>query len=321
MFRGVSDMMPVIIAPWQRNARRRNDRKPCIESEWSQVRPHHPRGGSPLARLLGHGLQGYFFVDSLVGVHTLVVDGSPECRQLLSSILRYGGALVTTTASAAEALKVMTIVKCDVLVAEIVLPGSSGLALMRHVRGLKPEEGGVVRAIALATTLRIARTPSPPASTPISPSPSTRGPCAGWSRRSSSENGPDHERVYGGQRTNRLSIVGRTSSDRRPERNSCPARGRRCRHARCCSRPCCQVLRGPGDRGRLGARRDDDLERVKPDLLLSDLSMPERDGYWLIRRLRACPAEAGGTCRRSPSPRWASRTAWIEASRPASRRT
>jgi CheY-like chemotaxis protein len=94
--------------------------------------------------------QGYFSVDSLVGVHTLVVDGSPESRQLLSSILRYGGALVTTTASAAEALKVMTVVKCDVLVAEIVLPESSGLELIRCVRGLKPEEGGVVRAIALS---------------------------------------------------------------------------------------------------------------------------------------------------------------------------
>jgi CheY-like chemotaxis protein len=36
------------------------------------------------------------------------------------------------------------------------------------------------------------------------------------------------------------------------------------------------------------------LERVRPDLLLSDLSMPEQDGYWLIRELRARPPEAGG---------------------------
>lgn len=37
------------------------------------------------------------------------------------------------------------------------------------------------------------------------------------------------------------------------------------------------------------------LERVKPDLLLSDLSMPQRDGYWLIREVRALPADRGGT--------------------------
>jgi CheY-like chemotaxis protein len=37
------------------------------------------------------------------------------------------------------------------------------------------------------------------------------------------------------------------------------------------------------------------LERVKPDLILSDLSMPEHDGYWLIREIRALPADRGGT--------------------------
>jgi two-component system, chemotaxis family, CheB/CheR fusion protein len=93
---------------------------------------------------------GFFSVDSLVGVHTLVVDADQECRHLLSSILRYCGALVTTTASAGEALKVMTVAKCDVLVVEISLPGESGVDLIRRVRGLKPEEGGVVRAIALS---------------------------------------------------------------------------------------------------------------------------------------------------------------------------
>jgi CheY-like chemotaxis protein len=94
--------------------------------------------------------QGFFSVDSLVGVHTLVVDSDQECRQLLSAILRYCGALVTTTASATETLKVMSVAKCDVLVIEIALPGDSGVDLIRRVRGLKPEEGGVVRAIALS---------------------------------------------------------------------------------------------------------------------------------------------------------------------------
>jgi CheY-like chemotaxis protein len=94
--------------------------------------------------------QGFFSVDSLAGVHTLVVDSDQECRQLLSAILRYCGALVTTTATASEALKVMSVAKCDVLVVEIALPGETGVDLMRRVRGLKPEDGGVVRAIALS---------------------------------------------------------------------------------------------------------------------------------------------------------------------------
>ena len=94
--------------------------------------------------------EGFFSVDSLVGVHALVVDADQECRQLLSSILRYCGALVTTTTSSREALKVMSVVKCDVLIVEIALPGESGVELIRRVRALKPEDGGVVRAIALS---------------------------------------------------------------------------------------------------------------------------------------------------------------------------
>ena len=39
--------------------------------------------------------QGFFSVDSLAGVHTLIVDADQACRDLLSAILRYCGALVT----------------------------------------------------------------------------------------------------------------------------------------------------------------------------------------------------------------------------------
>jgi PAS domain S-box-containing protein len=38
----------------------------------------------------------------------------------------------------------------------------------------------------------------------------------------------------------------------------------------------------------------DELQRVRPDLLITDLAMPDRDGYWLIEQVRALPAEHGG---------------------------
>lgn len=96
--------------------------------------------------------EGFFSVDSLAGVHVLVVDSDEQCQQLLSAILRYCGALVTTTGSAEEALGVMRVVKCDVLVVELKLGGQSGIDLISGVRALEPERGGLVRAIAVSAT-------------------------------------------------------------------------------------------------------------------------------------------------------------------------
>jgi CheY-like chemotaxis protein len=36
------------------------------------------------------------------------------------------------------------------------------------------------------------------------------------------------------------------------------------------------------------------LQRERPDVLISDLSMPGHDGYWLIASIRALPAGRGG---------------------------
>jgi CheY-like chemotaxis protein len=36
------------------------------------------------------------------------------------------------------------------------------------------------------------------------------------------------------------------------------------------------------------------LKREKPDALVSGLSMPDRDGYWLIREVRKLPPDQGG---------------------------
>ena len=36
------------------------------------------------------------------------------------------------------------------------------------------------------------------------------------------------------------------------------------------------------------------LQRLRPDILLSDIEMPGKDGYSLIKRVRALPASEGG---------------------------
>jgi CheY-like chemotaxis protein len=37
------------------------------------------------------------------------------------------------------------------------------------------------------------------------------------------------------------------------------------------------------------------LEHVRPDILLTDIAMPQRDGYWLVQAVRALPPERGGS--------------------------
>jgi CheY-like chemotaxis protein len=37
------------------------------------------------------------------------------------------------------------------------------------------------------------------------------------------------------------------------------------------------------------------LDRVMPDVVLSDIAMPTHDGYWLVREVRALPPDHGGS--------------------------
>jgi CheY-like chemotaxis protein len=84
---------------------------------------------------------GFFAVDSLASVHVLVVDDDASFREVLVSLLRYCGALVTAVATAEDALAVMDQVKPDVLVITVG-PSGGTVSLPRRVRARKPEDGG-----------------------------------------------------------------------------------------------------------------------------------------------------------------------------------
>jgi CheY-like chemotaxis protein len=85
----------------------------------------------------------------LVGVHVLVVDDDDDARDLLVTVLRYAGALVTSAASAWEALGVLQRVTPDVLLTDIAMPGEDGYWLIRELRKLPPAQGGRIPAVAL----------------------------------------------------------------------------------------------------------------------------------------------------------------------------
>lgn len=44
------------------------------------------------------------------------------------------------------------------------------------------------------------------------------------------------------------------------------------------------------------------VKRERPDALLSNISMPDKDGYWLIREVRKLPRDQGGDVPRQHSP-------------------
>ena len=100
---------------------------------------------------------GFYSVDSLKGVHVLVVDHEAACRELLSDVLHYCGALVTAIDSPEGALEVMALIKPDVLVVDLTEGDKDGHWLIRQVRSLKPEDGGVVPVIAVSDAARLAR--------------------------------------------------------------------------------------------------------------------------------------------------------------------
>ena len=93
---------------------------------------------------------GFYSVDSLRGVHVLVVDYEAECRDLLTAVLHYCGALVTAVDTPDAALDVMGLIRPDVLVVDLTEGDRDGHWLIRQVRSLKPEDGGVVPVVAVS---------------------------------------------------------------------------------------------------------------------------------------------------------------------------
>jgi CheY-like chemotaxis protein len=88
-------------------------------------------------------------VDSLTSVHVVVVDDDASFRDVLASLLRYCGALVTAVTTPEEVLLTMDQVKPDALVIAVATDDARVLSLPRRVRARKPEDGGVVPIVAV----------------------------------------------------------------------------------------------------------------------------------------------------------------------------
>ena len=66
--------------------------------------------------------------------HILVVDDDNRIRELVKEYLEKNQFLVTTAKNAEDAKKKLEILKFDILVLDIMMPGESGLALTKEVK-------------------------------------------------------------------------------------------------------------------------------------------------------------------------------------------
>ncbi|EYF02505.1 hybrid sensor histidine kinase/response regulator [Chondromyces apiculatus] len=91
---------------------------------------------------------------ALHGKSVVVVDDEADAREVLVEILERCGARVVAAGSAAEAFAAVERTRPDLLVADIAMPGEDGYMLIRKVRALPPEDGGLTLAVALTAYTR-----------------------------------------------------------------------------------------------------------------------------------------------------------------------
>ncbi len=89
----------------------------------------------------------------LSGLRILVVEDERNVRLLLMRLLEDAGATVTAVASPDEALAEFERQPPDVLVSDIRMPGGSGYQLIRRVRALPPDRGGLTPAVAVSASV------------------------------------------------------------------------------------------------------------------------------------------------------------------------
>jgi CheY-like chemotaxis protein len=95
------------------------------------------------------GRRDRFPADALVGLHVLVVDDDAEARELIRTVLEYGGALVTVVATARDALRTLQRLTPDAVLSDIAMPHENGYWLIREIRALDAARGHRLPVIAI----------------------------------------------------------------------------------------------------------------------------------------------------------------------------
>lgn len=87
---------------------------------------------------------------ALLGMKALLVEDDSDSREVMGELLAMHGLEVRTAESAEEGLAILASFAPNVLLSDIHMPGQDGLWLIRHVRALPPDQGGLTPAIAVS---------------------------------------------------------------------------------------------------------------------------------------------------------------------------
>jgi two-component system, chemotaxis family, CheB/CheR fusion protein len=90
----------------------------------------------------------------LAGLRVLVVEDNADTRDVIVVMLEGSGALVTAADTVEAALAAIETVVPDVLMSDLTMPKRDGYDLIRSVRALDPDCGGMLPAIALTASAR-----------------------------------------------------------------------------------------------------------------------------------------------------------------------
>ena len=85
----------------------------------------------------------------LWGKRVLAVDDDVDSLDVVSEVLRLAGAEVIGVGAAEYALPTVVFLMPDVLIVDVAMPGEDGVTLVRRLRALPADQGGLIPAVAL----------------------------------------------------------------------------------------------------------------------------------------------------------------------------
>jgi CheY-like chemotaxis protein len=91
----------------------------------------------------------------LDGLNLLVVEDTPDARDLISRFLTTAGATVHVAKSADEARKILKSTRPDAIISDIGMPGEDGISFLERLRESEKKTGKHVPAIALTAFVGI----------------------------------------------------------------------------------------------------------------------------------------------------------------------